>query len=164
MGERERAPPPRTQKEEAAAPLGRKKICSPRGKWRSRSRGCPEMMVSRSLRKARQQLGARAIRDDLPPSFTDQRNILLLWSLSHCPESFIMFQAIRFTARVPLRSVRWSSTGTVLPPLMATMRNDLKTAMRAKDISRYAMLSRDFLYSCYCLLFGRSICCCSCQC
>lgn len=95
-------------------------------------------------KSASQQLGARAIRDDLPPLFTDQRNILLLWSLSHCPDSrgLVMFSAIRFTSRVPLRSVRWNSTGPVLPPLMATMRNDLKTAMRAKDVSRYAMLTR----------------------
>jgi hypothetical protein len=48
-----------------------------------------------------------------------------------------MFQSMRVSVRVPLRSVRWNSTaGPTLPPLMATLRNDLKTAMRAKDTPR----------------------------
>ncbi|KAJ5216575.1 uncharacterized protein N7498_002982 [Penicillium cinerascens] len=54
-----------------------------------------------------------------------------------------MFQAARFTSRVPLRTplwVRWNSSSPVLPPLMSTLRNDLKTAMRAKDTSRLNVL------------------------
>jgi hypothetical protein len=47
-----------------------------------------------------------------------------------------MFQSIRVSARLPARLVRWNSTGPVLPPLMATLRTDLKTAMRAKDTTR----------------------------
>lgn len=162
MGERERAPPPRTQTEEAAAPLGKKENMLPRRKWRPRSRGCPEMMVSRSLRKARVNNWVHG------PSETIFRlHSLIKETFFYCCLSaivlnyrgLIMFQAIRFTARMPLRSVRWSSTGPVLPPLMTTMRNDLKTAMRAKDISRYSMLTQIFLYWCCCLLFGRSFCC-----
>ncbi|KAF3391485.1 Altered inheritance of mitochondria protein 41 [Penicillium rolfsii] len=52
-----------------------------------------------------------------------------------------MFQSMRVSVRVPLRSVRWNSTaGPTLPPLMATLRNDLKTAMRAKDTPRLNVL------------------------
>ncbi|KAJ5443470.1 uncharacterized protein N7458_007342 [Penicillium daleae] len=52
-----------------------------------------------------------------------------------------MFQSMRLSVRVPLRSVRWNSTaGPTLPPLMATLRNDLKTAMRAKDTHRLNVL------------------------
>ncbi|KAJ5577530.1 uncharacterized protein N7459_006494 [Penicillium hispanicum] len=52
-----------------------------------------------------------------------------------------MFQTIRFSARVPLRLVRWNSTtNPVMPPLMGTLRADLKTAMRAKDTSRLNVL------------------------
>lgn len=49
-----------------------------------------------------------------------------------------MFQSIRVAlpARLPARLVRWNSTGPVLPPLMGTLRTDLKTAMRAKDTTR----------------------------
>lgn len=36
--------------------------------------------------------------------------------------------------RLPLRSVRWNSTANdQIPPLLLTMRSDLKTAMKAKD-------------------------------
>ncbi|KAJ5466660.1 hypothetical protein N7539_009389 [Penicillium diatomitis] len=49
-----------------------------------------------------------------------------------------MLQSMRLSVRGPLRSVRWNSTaGPTLPPLMTTLRNDLKTAMRAKDTYRY---------------------------
>ncbi|KAJ5321960.1 uncharacterized protein MYU51_002633 [Penicillium brevicompactum] len=53
-----------------------------------------------------------------------------------------MFQSIRVAlpARLPARLVRWNSTGPVLPPLMATLRTDLKTAMRAKDTTRLNVL------------------------
>ncbi|KAJ5787032.1 hypothetical protein N7457_002022 [Penicillium paradoxum] len=51
-----------------------------------------------------------------------------------------MFQSIRFSSRLPARLVRWNSTGPVLPPLMATLRTDLKTAMRAKDTTRLNVL------------------------
>ncbi|EPS27248.1 hypothetical protein POX_e06223 [Penicillium oxalicum] len=52
-----------------------------------------------------------------------------------------MLQSMRLSLRVPLRSVRWNSTaGPTLPPLMTTLRNDLKTAMRAKDTHRLNVL------------------------
>ncbi|KAJ5169221.1 uncharacterized protein N7482_004815 [Penicillium canariense] len=52
-----------------------------------------------------------------------------------------MLRSLRLFTRVPVRSVRWNSTaGPTLPPLMATLRNDLKTAMRAKDTSRLNVL------------------------
>ncbi|KAJ5320590.1 hypothetical protein PENANT_c033G04305 [Penicillium antarcticum] len=52
-----------------------------------------------------------------------------------------MFQSLRVSARIPARLVRWNSTATpVLPPLMATLRTDLKTAMRAKDTTRLNVL------------------------
>lgn len=38
-----------------------------------------------------------------------------------------------------MRQVRWNSTAST-PPLMATLRADLKTAMRAKDTARYDYL------------------------
>ncbi|OOF94929.1 hypothetical protein ASPCADRAFT_208581 [Aspergillus carbonarius ITEM 5010] len=48
-----------------------------------------------------------------------------------------MFQSLRSTPRLGLRLVRWNSTGgPTLPPLIATLRADLKTAMRAKDTAR----------------------------
>ena len=47
-----------------------------------------------------------------------------------------MLRLSRFSARVPSYAVRWNSTGPTLPPLMSTLRTDLKTAMRAKDTSR----------------------------
>ncbi|KAJ5263867.1 hypothetical protein N7478_011472 [Penicillium angulare] len=50
-----------------------------------------------------------------------------------------MFRALRFTSSAPLRQVRWNSTATT-PPLMATLRADLKTAMRAKDTARLNVL------------------------
>lgn len=49
-----------------------------------------------------------------------------------------MFRIGRF-ACAPLRQVRWNSTATV-PPMMATLRADLKTAMRAKDTARYGRI------------------------
>ncbi|KAJ6122655.1 hypothetical protein N7512_005120 [Penicillium capsulatum] len=51
-----------------------------------------------------------------------------------------MLNATRFCARVPLRSVRWNSTAPVMPPLMNTLRTDLKAAMRAKDTTRLNVL------------------------
>ncbi|PWY90697.1 GatB/YqeY domain-containing protein [Aspergillus heteromorphus CBS 117.55] len=55
-----------------------------------------------------------------------------------------MLQSMRLTPRLGLglavRQVRWNSTGPVLPPLMATLRTDLKTAMRAKDKPRLNVL------------------------
>lgn len=50
----------------------------------------------------------------------------------------IMFRIGRF-ASAPLRQVRWNSTATT-PPMMATLRADLKTAMRAKDTARYGRI------------------------
>jgi hypothetical protein len=50
----------------------------------------------------------------------------------------IMFRVGRF-ACAPLRQVRWNSTATT-PPMMATLRADLKTAMRAKDTARYGRI------------------------
>lgn len=53
--------------------------------------------------------------------------------------SFNMFSALRPSSRVGLRAVRWNSTtSSSVPPLLATLRSDLKVAMRAKDKSRYA--------------------------
>ncbi|KAJ5885774.1 hypothetical protein N7504_011610 [Penicillium tannophilum] len=49
-----------------------------------------------------------------------------------------MFRIGRF-ASAPLRQVRWNSTATT-PPMMATLRADLKTAMRAKDTARLNVL------------------------
>ncbi|KAJ5953531.1 hypothetical protein N7454_000427 [Penicillium verhagenii] len=49
-----------------------------------------------------------------------------------------MFRVGRFTC-APLRQVRWNSTATT-PPMMATLRADLKTAMRAKDTARLNVL------------------------
>ncbi|PYH96528.1 GatB/YqeY domain-containing protein [Aspergillus ellipticus CBS 707.79] len=55
-----------------------------------------------------------------------------------------MFQSLRLTPRLGLglavRQVRWNSTAPALPPLMATLRTDLKTAMRAKDKPRLNVL------------------------
>ncbi|KAJ5095059.1 hypothetical protein N7532_007350 [Penicillium argentinense] len=55
-----------------------------------------------------------------------------------------MFHSLRLSTRAPLRSmrmVRWNSTASpTTPPLMATLRTDLKTAMRAKDTSRLNVL------------------------
>ncbi|KAJ5081328.1 hypothetical protein NUU61_009592 [Penicillium alfredii] len=47
----------------------------------------------------------------------------------------------RVPVRVPAGSLRWnSSTSPATPPLLATLRTDLKTAMRAKDTSRLNVL------------------------
>ncbi|KAJ9313409.1 hypothetical protein DTO271D3_6272 [Paecilomyces variotii] len=52
-----------------------------------------------------------------------------------------MFTPLRFSARLGLRSVRYNSTATSgAPPLMAKIRTDLKTAMRAKDTARLNVL------------------------
>jgi hypothetical protein len=51
---------------------------------------------------------------------------------------FNMFNTARFVSRVGLGPIRWNSTAaTSLPPMMATLRSDLKQAMRAKDQARY---------------------------
>ncbi|KAJ5530208.1 hypothetical protein N7527_003601 [Penicillium freii] len=102
---------------------------------------------SRSLRKERvntwertDQLGSSAFTVlivDCPPNspLIPQLSLFLLSKLS-----VKMFQSIRFSSRLPARLVRWNSTGPVLPPLMATLRTDLKTAMRAKDTTRLNVL------------------------
>ncbi|RMJ28477.1 hypothetical protein PHISP_00692 [Aspergillus sp. HF37] len=51
-----------------------------------------------------------------------------------------MFNPLRVASRLPLRSVRWNSTETPGPPLMAQIRSDLKAAMKAKDASRLDVL------------------------
>jgi len=51
-----------------------------------------------------------------------------------------MFNAIRFSSRLGLRAVRWNSTSSSVPPLMVTLRSDLKNAMRAKDTPRLDVL------------------------
>ncbi|KAJ5693444.1 hypothetical protein N7462_002867 [Penicillium macrosclerotiorum] len=52
-----------------------------------------------------------------------------------------MFNSFRLSSRVAVRSVRWnSSANPTTPPLMTVLRNDLKTAMRAKDTSRLNVL------------------------
>ncbi|KAF3397498.1 Altered inheritance of mitochondria protein 41 [Talaromyces pinophilus] len=51
-----------------------------------------------------------------------------------------MFNAIRFSSRLGLRTVRWNSTSSSVPPLMAKLRSDLKDAMRAKDTPRLNVL------------------------
>ncbi|KAL2867203.1 uncharacterized protein BJX67DRAFT_107816 [Aspergillus lucknowensis] len=52
-----------------------------------------------------------------------------------------MFRALRQTTRLGLHQARWNSTaGPTLPPMMATLRTDLKTAMRAKDTERLDVL------------------------
>ncbi|KAG2414681.1 hypothetical protein HFD88_003872 [Aspergillus terreus] len=52
-----------------------------------------------------------------------------------------MFRPMRFPAPRSLRSVRWNSTSSpTMPPLMAKIRTDLKTAMRAKDTARLNVL------------------------
>lgn len=67
-------------------------------------------------------------------------SIALPFSLPLLPISiflpFAMLRLSRFSARIPSYTVRWNSTGPTLPPLMSTLRTDLKTAMRAKDTSR----------------------------
>ncbi|KKK24868.1 hypothetical protein P175DRAFT_0535635 [Aspergillus ochraceoroseus IBT 24754] len=51
-----------------------------------------------------------------------------------------MFRSLRLAPRV-VRSARWNSTSSpTTPPLMATLRTDLKTAMRAKDTDRLNVL------------------------
>lgn len=72
---------------------------------------------------------------DLPPF---GHRLFLSSSASDTESHFTMFQFTRYAlpARLPVRLVRWNSTGPVLPPLMATLRTDLKTAMRAKDTTR----------------------------
>ncbi|KAL4957208.1 hypothetical protein BDW69DRAFT_43983 [Aspergillus filifer] len=50
-----------------------------------------------------------------------------------------MFRALRQTARLTrlgLYQARWNSTAPTQPPLMTTLKTDLKTAMRAKDTDR----------------------------
>ncbi|KAL4803153.1 hypothetical protein BDV18DRAFT_43844 [Aspergillus unguis] len=52
-----------------------------------------------------------------------------------------MLRALRPTTRLGLYQIRWNSTAAPsLPPLMATLRADLKTAMRAKDTDRLNVL------------------------
>ncbi|RJE26857.1 hypothetical protein PHISCL_00769 [Aspergillus sclerotialis] len=56
-----------------------------------------------------------------------------------------MFNSLRITSRLPLRTLRWNSTVTgakapQTPPLMQTMKSDLKTAMKAKDSVRLEAL------------------------
>ncbi|EED20701.1 conserved hypothetical protein [Talaromyces stipitatus ATCC 10500] len=51
-----------------------------------------------------------------------------------------MFNAVRFSSRVGLRTVRWNSTSSSVPPLMVKLRSDLKDAMRAKDTPRLNVL------------------------
>ncbi|OJJ55085.1 hypothetical protein ASPSYDRAFT_158889 [Aspergillus sydowii CBS 593.65] len=52
-----------------------------------------------------------------------------------------MLRALRLTTRLGLYQVRWNSTASPsLPPLMATLRTDLKTAMRSKDTDRLNVL------------------------
>lgn len=50
-----------------------------------------------------------------------------------------MFRPTRFSSRLNLlRPVRWNSTASpATPPLMATFRQDLKDAMRAKNTPKY---------------------------
>ncbi|KAL4876667.1 hypothetical protein BJY04DRAFT_140043 [Aspergillus karnatakaensis] len=52
-----------------------------------------------------------------------------------------MFRVLRQTTRLGLYQARWNSTASSsTPPLMATLRTDLKTAMRAKDTDRLNVL------------------------
>ncbi|KAL4784094.1 hypothetical protein BJX76DRAFT_328295 [Aspergillus varians] len=52
-----------------------------------------------------------------------------------------MFRVLRQTTRLGLYQARWNSTASPsLPPLMATLRTDLKTAMRSKDTDRLNVL------------------------
>ncbi|KAL2012503.1 hypothetical protein VTN00DRAFT_28 [Thermoascus crustaceus] len=52
-----------------------------------------------------------------------------------------MFTPLRFSTRLGLRAVRYNSTSApATPPLMAKIRTDLKTAMRAKDTARLNVL------------------------
>lgn len=60
----------------------------------------------------------------------------LLFNPSIVPRESAMFNSLRVASRLPLRSVRWNSTETPVPPLMAQIRSDLKAAMRAKDSTR----------------------------
>ena len=56
---------------------------------------------------------------------------------------FTMFKPLRLAPRLNVLRpvVRWNSSASpASPPLMAKIRTDLKTAMRAKDTSRYALL------------------------
>lgn len=50
-----------------------------------------------------------------------------------------MFRPIRLSSRLSvLHPVRWNSTASpAMPPLMATFRQDLKDAMRAKNTPKY---------------------------
>ncbi|KAL4905132.1 hypothetical protein BDW74DRAFT_19338 [Aspergillus multicolor] len=48
-----------------------------------------------------------------------------------------MLRVLRQTTRLGLYQARWNSTASPsLPPLLATLKTDLKTAMRAKDTDR----------------------------
>ncbi|KAL4760890.1 uncharacterized protein BDW70DRAFT_55878 [Aspergillus foveolatus] len=48
-----------------------------------------------------------------------------------------MIKVLRTTTRLGLYQARWNSTASPsLPPLLATLKADLKTAMRAKDTDR----------------------------
>jgi uncharacterized protein YqeY len=48
-----------------------------------------------------------------------------------------MLKVLRPTTRLGLYQARWNSTASAsLPPLLATLKADLKTAMRAKDTDR----------------------------
>ncbi|KAL4865548.1 hypothetical protein BDV12DRAFT_174525 [Aspergillus spectabilis] len=52
-----------------------------------------------------------------------------------------MLRGLRQTIRLGLYQARWNSTvSSSTPPLMATLRGDLKTAMRAKDTDRLNVL------------------------
>ncbi|KAL4914089.1 hypothetical protein BDW62DRAFT_149129 [Aspergillus aurantiobrunneus] len=52
-----------------------------------------------------------------------------------------MLRTLRQTTRLGLYQARWNSTATPsLPPLMAKLRADLKTAMRSKDTDRLNVL------------------------
>lgn len=56
---------------------------------------------------------------------------------------FTMFKSLRLAPRLNVLRpvVRWNSSASpASPPLMAKIRTDLKTAMRAKDTSRYVLL------------------------
>jgi hypothetical protein len=76
---------------------------------------------------------ASAIHSNTHPLSFVPSCITIQFYLSHLTK---MFKAIRFSSRVGLRTVRWNSTSSSVPPLMAKLRSDLKDAMRAKDTPR----------------------------
>lgn len=78
--------------------------------------------------------------------FLQSINLLILSIELAILSIFIMFSLLRLSPRVPARTaVRWNSTAPATPPLMSTLRADLKTAMRAKDTARYVNQSFRFL-------------------